>query len=179
MSTARYLRGDFILRATLVGAISFGLGSAAMAAESEASSMAGGMPQSGATVSATSQAQESGSTQSSQSGSSLSTTDRSTAASAYDSSLTGSGPAVAVKNIATDSATLKNPMAPARGVQATSNQNGLIQNSVKQKDSDFVTNSTPTNSQLNGAKAAAVPARVPHAKVQYWNQGKNHRRGQR
>jgi hypothetical protein len=176
MLTATYLTKDSMARAALVCAISFSLGSAAMAAESEASSMAGGMPQSGATVSATSSAAETGSSQSSGSSSSLSSTDRSTAASAYDSSLTGAGPAVAVKNIATDTAALKNPTLPAGGIQSPSNKNGLIQNDVNQKDIDLPANGGAA-SKLSGASPSTTAAktRVPHEKVQYWNQRRSSR----
>jgi hypothetical protein len=186
MLAATNLSRSLIMRSALVCSISFSLGSTALAAESEASSMASGMPDSGATVSASSMAAVNGANQSTGSSSSHSSSERSTAASAYDSSLKGAGSAVAVKNVATDKTALRNPVLPARGASAivpatapaAANRNALIENDAKQKAADFATSGGATGSaHINGAGPSTVTVnRVPHAKVQYWNQHKkNHR----
>jgi len=183
MLTSTYLTRAFMVRSAVVCAISFGLGSKAMAAESQASSMAGGMPESGATVSATSSAVESGSNQASGSSASLSSTDRSTAAFAHDSEMMAAPPPVAVKNISNDKpASNRNLARPTGTAPARSNQGSLIQNDVKQKEADFATaTSGQGKAQSKGTTTASVAAvpRIPHEKIQYWNQRKSSRTKQR
>jgi len=158
-------------RLALICAFSLSLGSSALAAESQASSMAGGMNDSTATINSTTMSTQNASNQSSgQSGSSYSSS-RSSQSHNYDSSLTGAGPGVAVKNVAGSGATLQNYSEPAKGIVPTAsgynpakapttmaekavseknNANGLIQNNVHQSELDFRDGPTP-NIMTGGA----------------------------
>jgi hypothetical protein len=182
MFDATYLGKSIAVRCAIICCVGFSASSAALAAESQASSMAGGMSQSGATSENGSMAAQNGSSESSEHSASLSSTSRSTEASAYDSSLTGAGQPPVVKNVVGDNAARKNAVLPASGVRGVSPAtvpaaaeghaapyaNRLIQNDVKQKASDFA---TPGGATVNGAPPATVSVnRVPRAKVQYWNQ---------
>ena len=177
MLTTTFLTKPFILRSTLVCALSLGLGSTAIAAESEAASMAGNMQSSGATSSASTMAGESGSNQASGSSGTMSTTDRSTASSGYDSAMDTPTRPVPVKDLAAaKTVTGKNAGASSNnGKQLASKQNGLIQNLVRQKDSDFVTTGGGLDKSLSSAAPPAAVAKTPHVKVQYWNQRKHPR----
>ncbi|MBS1995541.1 MAG: hypothetical protein JSS86_04490 [Cyanobacteria bacterium SZAS LIN-2] len=139
----------FIMRAALLAAISLGLASSAMAAESQASSMAGGMSDSGATVHSSSMAVENGQNQASGQSTSSSATQRSSQSHNYDSAMNAGGQSQVVKNA-------------GAGTGNTSNtSNSLIQNNVRQ---DSVTLKTGSSS------STAAMRSTPHTKVQYWNQ---------
>jgi len=150
MTPVKFLSRAALFSALSIATVALSSGSA-FGAESYASSMAGGMPESGAQMNASTMAGESGSNQSSGMSSSLSETQRSTGASGYNSSMTGGpGPGVVVRNIATDTAMMKNTMAKSDGSKTTA-ANGLIENAVKQKPSDFVPTGTAASAPNSGA----------------------------
>jgi|GEM_PF-6074358 len=159
----------FIKRLALVCAFSLSLGTSAMAAESQASSMAGGMNDSTATTNTSSMSSQNASNESSGQSGSSSFSSRASQSHNYDSSLTGDG---AVKNVVGSGASLQNLAEPAKGPgaatvgnsrvkaptnlpveKATSEKNGgngLIQNNVHQSDLDFRDGPTP-NIMTGGA----------------------------
>ena len=159
----------FMQRLALIGAFSLSLATSAMAAESQASSMAGGMNDSTATINTSSMSSENGSNQSSGQSTSSYSTSRTSQSHNYDSSLIGDG---AVKNVVGSGAALQTFTEPSRGngrptdsyspvkapstmpvekaVSEKNNGKGLIQNNVHQSDLDFRDGPTP-NIMTGGA----------------------------
>jgi hypothetical protein len=175
MSAAINLSRSVTLSCAVMCCASFALNSGAWAAESYASSMADGMPQSMSITQNANFSQQNGHNESTGYGNSESVTQRSTAAAGYNSSMTGSGPATIVRNIAseTETADLNNRVLPAKGIKqeapavVPASASGLIENNVKQKPSDFL---SPGEAPAKVSSSIVTVNRVPRVKVQYWNQ---------
>ncbi len=176
MSAAMNLSRSVTVSCVVMCCVTGAINSGAWAAESYASSMAGGMPQNMAITQNANFSQQDGHNESTGYFNNESVTERSTAASAYDSSLTGGpGPGLILKNMAADTAELKNPILPASGIHSIAPAvmpaaaSGLIENNVKQKPSDFL---SPGEGAAKVSSSVVTVKRVPHLKVQYWNQSK-------
>jgi hypothetical protein len=175
-------------RLLVLTAITFGgIAGSAYAAESSSSSMAGGMAGSSAEMGATTDSNGamggmSGSQASWAGSSSSGTTQRASVADAQNSASQPAppplSPELSVRNASAISPANNNPTRSSgniTGRPATSSSNSLIENTVKPL-ADEPTRATTTTNSVNqgqgvaaGAKVAPT-ARVPHNKVQYWNQ---------
>jgi hypothetical protein len=180
-------------RSLIVSAMGFSLASAAMAAESQASTMAGSASGSSAQMGAVTAAGGLGASQSTTENGSSSGGERSSNAAAQNSSMMTPLPPqnsteLNVKNLpANGGSPLRgsaNGLSGSQPVRAvTGNGNGLIQSSVKPyNDNAGGASAASTTTTINrgasvtNAPPGAAPARVPHAKVQYWNRTRTRQR---
>ncbi|MBU6453292.1 MAG: hypothetical protein KGS72_16030 [Cyanobacteria bacterium REEB67] len=180
-------KGAQIGRSMILSALGLSLASAALAAESQASTMAGRSSGSSAQMGAVTAAGGLSASESTTENGNSSSSERSSTAAAQNSSMMTPLPPrnsteLNVKNLPANGGSPLRGSAnglfgsqPVRAV--TGGGNDLIQNSVKPYNDDagktpVVTSTTTTinrASSVRSAPANATAARVPHARVQFWN----------